>query len=67
VLGRNTQGVRLMKLDEGERLIGVESVDPEPDGENGAEGDEGVDAALGNGAGAPGSQVPPDSVGDVAE
>jgi DNA gyrase subunit A len=30
VLGRNTQGVRLMKLDEGERLIGVESVDPEP-------------------------------------
>ena len=30
VLGRNTQGVRLIRLDEGERLIGVESVDPEP-------------------------------------
>ena len=24
VLGRNTQGVRLIRLDEGERLIGVE-------------------------------------------
>jgi DNA gyrase subunit A len=31
VLGRNTQGVRLIRLDEGERLIGVESVEPEPD------------------------------------
>jgi len=30
VLGRNTQGVRLIRLDEGERLIGVEAVDPEP-------------------------------------
>ncbi|HEX5650546.1 MAG TPA: DNA gyrase subunit A [Steroidobacteraceae bacterium] len=44
VLGRNTQGVRLMKLDEGERLIGVESVDPEPpssevDGEIEGEGE----------------------------
>jgi len=26
VLGRNTQGVRLMKLDEGEALVGVERV-----------------------------------------
>lgn len=47
VLGRNTQGVRLMKLDEGERLIGVESVDPEPDGENGEDetglGTEGIE------------------------
>ena len=31
VLGRNTQGVRLIRLDEGERLIGVEPVEPEPD------------------------------------
>ena len=31
VLGRNTQGVRLIRLDEGERLIGVESVEPEPE------------------------------------
>ena len=27
VLGRNTQGVRLIRLDEGERLIGVERVE----------------------------------------
>ncbi len=33
VLGRNTQGVRLIRLDEGERLIGVESVEPEPESE----------------------------------
>ncbi len=31
VLGRNTQGVRLIRLDEGERLIGVEPVEPESD------------------------------------
>ena len=29
--GRNTQGVRLIRLDDGERLIGVESVEPEPE------------------------------------
>jgi DNA gyrase subunit A len=29
VLGRNTQGVRLIRLDDGERLIGVEPVEPE--------------------------------------
>jgi DNA gyrase subunit A len=40
VLGRNTQGVRLIRLDEGERLIGVEPVEPE----NG-EGDEESGAA----------------------
>jgi DNA gyrase subunit A len=39
VLGRNTQGVRLIRLDEGERLIGVEPVEPE----NG-EGEEGETA-----------------------
>jgi len=38
VLGRNTQGVRLIRLDDGERLIGVEPVEPE-NGENG-DGDE---------------------------
>ena len=38
ILGRNTQGVRLIRLDDGERLIGVEPVEPE-NGENG-EGDE---------------------------
>ena len=31
VLGRNTQGVRLIRLDEGERLVGVEAVEPEPE------------------------------------
>jgi len=31
VLGRNTQGVRLIRLDDGERLIGVEPVAPESD------------------------------------
>ncbi|MBP9591844.1 MAG: DNA gyrase subunit A [Steroidobacteraceae bacterium] len=29
VLGRNTQGVRLIRLDDGERLIGVDAVEPE--------------------------------------
>jgi DNA gyrase subunit A len=38
VLSRNTQGVRLIRLDDGERLIGVEPVEPEPVDENG-EGD----------------------------
>jgi DNA gyrase subunit A len=41
VLGRNTQGVRLIRLDEGERLIGVEPVEPENgDGDEEAEGDQ---------------------------
>ena len=52
ILGRNTQGVRLIRLDDGERLIGVEPVEPE-NGENG-EGDEasaeGDEAAAGESA-----------------
>ncbi len=40
VLGRNTQGVRLIRLDDGERLIGVDAVEPE----NG-EDEGGVEAA----------------------
>jgi DNA gyrase subunit A len=52
VLGRNTQGVRLIRLDEGERLIGVESVDPEPvtavDGESGEDEQPAADAAEGD-------------------
>jgi DNA gyrase subunit A len=47
VLGRNTQGVRLIRLDDGERLIGVEAVEPE-----GAEAD-----AAGEDAGA--TDTPP--------
>jgi DNA gyrase subunit A len=52
VLGRNTQGVRLIRLDDGERLIGVEPVEPE-NGENG-EGDEVApdEPAAGDGASA---------------
>ena len=46
VLGRNTQGVRLIRLDEGDALIGVEPVEPE-NGEAGEEGEtvDGVAAA----------------------
>jgi len=43
VLGRNTQGVRLIRLDDGERLVGVEPVEPESVD---------VDAAAGDDAGA---------------
>ena len=48
VLGRNTQGVRLIRLDEGERLIGVDAVEPE-NGEDGNEvaSDLGVDGGQG--------------------
>jgi len=31
VVGRNTQGVRLIRLDDGERLIGIERIDEPPD------------------------------------
>src|SRR5512137_570023 len=43
VLGRNTQGVRLIRLDDGERLVGVEPVEPE----NGEPGEEEGEAANG--------------------
>jgi DNA gyrase subunit A len=33
VVGRNTQGVRLIRLGEGERLVGVERVDETLEGE----------------------------------
>jgi DNA gyrase subunit A len=53
VLGRNTQGVRLIRLDDGERLIGVEPVEPEPESD-----DDGTEVANGlPDAGA----VPPES------
>jgi DNA gyrase subunit A len=32
VMGRNTQGVRLIRLDESDRLVGIERI--EPDGES---------------------------------
>jgi len=51
VLGRNTQGVRLIRLDDGERLVGVEPVEPENDEPGEADG-EAVDAAAAD-AGSP--------------
>jgi DNA gyrase subunit A len=41
IVGRNTQGVRLIRLDEGERLTGVERVESLGD-----EGGEGVSSAA---------------------
>jgi DNA gyrase subunit A len=40
VLGRNTQGVRLIRLDDGERLVGVEPVEPESVDADAAAGEE---------------------------
>ena len=48
VQGRNTQGVRLIRVDEGDRLVGLERIVSDGAGENGAEvgeGDEGGGAA----------------------
>jgi DNA gyrase subunit A len=36
VQGRNTQGVRLIRLDEGERLVGIERVESLDSGDDGA-------------------------------
>jgi DNA gyrase subunit A len=41
VQGRNTQGVRLIRVDEGDRLVGLERIVTEGAGEAGAEGVEG--------------------------
>jgi DNA gyrase subunit A len=54
ILGRNTQGVRLIRLDDGERLIGVEPVEPE----NGDHGD-GDDTSVEASAGDPGAPAEP--------
>jgi len=42
VVGRNTQGVRLIRLGEGERLVGVERVDESLEGATEGEGAEGA-------------------------
>ena len=52
ILGRNTQGVRLIRLDDGERLIGVEPVEPE-NGENGDEDDTAGDSTSADDAASP--------------
>jgi len=46
VVGRNTQGVRLIRLGEGERLVGIERIDESLEGET-AESTEGGAAAEG--------------------
>ena len=46
VLGRNTQGVRLIRLDEGERLVGIERVESL---ESAEEGRDRRDAGAGGG------------------
>ncbi len=54
IVGRNTQGVRLIRLAEGERLVGIERVDESFEGE-GAE----VAAAGEESASPPGGETPP--------
>jgi DNA gyrase subunit A len=44
IQGRNTQGVRLIRLDEGDRLVGLERI--VADGAEGAEGEEGGEPPL---------------------
>ena len=48
IQGRNTQGVRLIRLDEGDRLVGLERIVAD-----GAEGAEGVEGAEGEEGGEP--------------
>jgi DNA gyrase subunit A len=56
ILGRNTQGVRLIRLDDGERLIGVEPVEPGAVA-NGEDGEGHAEAsATGAAAGEPPSE-----------
>ncbi len=50
VQGRNTQGVRLIRLDEGERLVGIERVASLETGEDGATATEGPEPAAGESA-----------------
>ena len=49
IVGRNTQGVRLIRLGEGERLVGIERVESLDAGEEGA----GAELAAGPDAGEP--------------
>jgi DNA gyrase subunit A len=61
IVGRNTQGVRLIRLAEGERLTGIERIDESLEGEAGADeatlGEQGE--ALGAGPSDAGGQPPP--------
>jgi DNA gyrase subunit A len=66
-MGRSTQGVTLINLDEGERLAGVERIEEPEEEEGGVEGDaggeEGGAQASADGAGAPGSAGGGDAAG----
>ena len=54
VQGRNTQGVRLIRVDEGDRLVGLERIVSEGGaGEAGAEGAEGGEVSEGDDGGGP--------------
>jgi DNA gyrase subunit A len=46
VSGRNTQGVKLMNLDEGDRIIDVARIQKEDDAEDGAEVEDPSEAAT---------------------
>ncbi len=56
VVGRNTQGVRLIRLGEGERLVGIERIDESLEGAPEGEG-------SGGGAGTGTGETPPPSLG----
>jgi DNA gyrase subunit A len=45
VQGRNTQGVRLIRLDEGERLVGIERIESLDGEDDSAVAEEGAPAA----------------------
>ena len=47
VLGRNTQGVRLIRLAEGERLVGIGRIEGLESGENGQDGPDRPDGPVG--------------------
>jgi DNA gyrase subunit A len=51
VQGRNTQGVRLIRVDEGDRLVGLERIVSDGAGSEGAEGGEGAEAGEGDDGG----------------
>jgi len=53
ILGRNTQGVRLIRLDDGERLIGVEPVEPENGDEDEAAGEQASDSGTADDSASP--------------
>ncbi|MEJ1966551.1 MAG: DNA gyrase subunit A [Gammaproteobacteria bacterium] len=61
VVGRNTQGVRLIRLGEGERLVGVERVDEALDGAAAGEGGEVEGAAPASSTESSGGDTTPEA------